>query len=114
LYLQYNLNYYDSNDLLAWDSLGEAEKDRGKALRDNLLRLKEILRKEFAGLANDFYVWVTGLKGELLQENSGAIQDQLNALNEKAENINSDSRLSDLEAANKRLEEAHIEEVTQL
>jgi Ca2+-binding EF-hand superfamily protein len=94
----------------AWERLGQAETERGKALRDNLLRLKEGLRKDFADLANDFQRWVLTIKAELVKGDEGSPEQQLEDLNRKEEEINNDQRLANLEASNKRLEEAGIDE----
>ncbi len=68
------------------------------------------MRKEFAALANEFYVWVTQLKTELLQDLSGDLNEQLEALKMKEDSINQDTHLQELEVTNKRLEDAHIDE----
>ena len=94
----------------AWELLGQAETERGKALRDNLLRLKEVLRKDFAELANDFQRWVLTIKAELVKGDSGSVENQLEELKQKEDEINNDQRLANLEAANKRLEDAGIDE----
>eukprot|EP01114_Cavostelium_apophysatum_P014749 TRINITY_DN38_c0_g3_i1.p2 TRINITY_DN38_c0_g3~~TRINITY_DN38_c0_g3_i1.p2 ORF type:complete len:624 (-),score=257.07 TRINITY_DN38_c0_g3_i1:2085-3956(-) len=90
----------------AWERLGEAEKDRGKALRDHLNKQKDQLRKRFADLATDFYDYVTGLKKDVAEVgNSGDLPDQLATLRAKEEEIDNDQRVGDLTAAHKDLED---------
>lgn len=90
----------------AWDRLGEAEKDRGKALRDHLNRQKDGLRKQFADVASEFYDHVTGLKKDIAESgNRGDLNDQLNFLKTKEEEVENDQRAADLQAIYKNLED---------
>ena len=75
-----------------------------------MLRLKEVLRKDFAGLANEFHVWVVQLKADLLKDTGGELKDQLNDLKAKENEINNDTRLSALQSSHKQLEDAGIDE----
>jgi Ca2+-binding EF-hand superfamily protein len=90
----------------AWERLGEAEKDRGKALRDHLNKQKDNLRRRFADLANEFYEHATHTKKEISDSGSkGDLNDQLNFLKGKEEEINKDRRTEELQSVNQILED---------
>lgn len=88
----------------AWERLGVAENERGKALRDHLLKQKDRLRKDFGDKANEFYAFVTNLKNEVTKEGSGDLQDQLNNVKKIEEQIESDVRARDLQELHQQLE----------
>lgn len=67
--------------------MGVAENERGKALRDHLLKQKDKLRKDYGDQANDFYNWVTNLKNEVTKEGGGDLQDQLNNVKKIEEQV---------------------------
>jgi len=90
----------------AWEQLGEAEKNRGKALRDHLNKQKDVLRKRFADQASDFYEFVTSMKRDIADAGSqGEPQEQLNFLKTKETELENDKRSSELQETYKLLEE---------
>lgn len=92
-----------------WQMLFESEKNRGKALRENLIAAKDNLKKQFADQANDFVNWLEGIKKDVL-ESSGTLQEQLDIVNAKDNELNNDDRVTKLDETNKQVEEAGIDE----
>jgi len=99
---------------VAWDRLGEAEKDRGKALRDHLNKQKDFLRKRFADLASDFYDHVTRLKKDVAESgNIGDLNDQLNYLKAKEVELDNNDKAEDLQSVYKILEDLGLADENQ-
>jgi len=90
----------------AWERLAEAEKDRGKALRDHLNKQKDGLRKGFADSANDFYDYITGVKKTIGDSvNHGDLSEQLNFLKQTENELESDLRAARLQEIGQALED---------
>ncbi len=69
------------------------------------------MRKEFAELADDFSKWSTAVKGEVLQQNGGTLEEQFQEIQLRAEQIESSThRITELEESNSKLERAGIED----
>eukprot|EP01112_Ceratiomyxa_fruticulosa_P005724 TRINITY_DN16570_c0_g1_i1.p1 TRINITY_DN16570_c0_g1~~TRINITY_DN16570_c0_g1_i1.p1 ORF type:complete len:557 (+),score=147.06 TRINITY_DN16570_c0_g1_i1:126-1673(+) len=85
------------NDIdAAWESLALAENERSKALREHISKLKEQLRVHYANNANNFYNWVTQLKKEVVGID-GPLSDQHQLLLHKLQEINTGSKLKEVE-----------------
>jgi len=90
----------------AWERLAEAEKNRGKALRDHLNKNKDGLRKGFADAANEFYDYVTGVKKNVADSgNHGDLQEQLAFLKQTETDMDSDHRSAKVEELGRTLED---------
>jgi len=91
---------------IAWEQLGEAEKDRSKALRDHLNKHKDTLRKQFADAASDFYDFITHTKKDIAESaKQGDLHEQLNYLKAKEQEIDSDPRSDSIQQIHRVLEE---------
>jgi len=94
----------------AWIRLAEAERDRVKAVRDHINKLKDQLRKRFADAANEFSAFIHQVKGDLMQPGTGDIQEQLAELNRKEAELESNSTVTDLQELYKLLEAHGLED----
>jgi len=94
----------------AWNALGIKESERGKALRDNIGRLKEFLRVNFAERANKLYEWIIHLKDAVVAPAGGDLQSQLNFLHSKAAEALNNPRIKELEELHRQSEAAGIDE----
>jgi len=90
---------------VAWEQLGEAEKNRGKALRDHLNKQKDDLRKKYAELANEFYDFIVGFKKDISDSGTREPQDQLAYLKKRESELEKDSRPDELKTSYNLLEE---------
>ncbi len=69
------------------------------------------MKKAFAELADDFSKWSTAVKGEVLQQNGGTLEEQFQEIQLRAEQIESSThRITELEESNSKLERAGIED----
>jgi len=93
----------------AWERLAEAEKNRGKALRDHLNKQKDGLRKGFADSASDFYDYITGMKKTIGDSvNHGDLNEQLNFLKQTENEMDSDQRAVKLQELGQVLDDLGI------
>jgi len=90
----------------AWERLAEAEKNRGKALRDHLNKNKDGLRKGFADAASEYYDFIITIKkGVAESSNKGDLQEQLAYLKQTETELDNDSRSAKLKDVAKTCEE---------
>lgn len=98
----------------AWDRLAEAEKNRGKALRDHLNKQKDSLRKQFADLANSFYDDVMKTKKDIADsDNIGDLNEQLNFLKGKEGELENNDKVGELQNLHKILEDLGLADENQ-
>jgi len=93
----------------AFAALAEAEKQRGKALRDHLAQQKEALHKGYADKANYTLQWLQGIK-VAVNDQSGSPTDQLARLEEKSAELQDGAPLKDAESAYRLVEQSGLED----
>lgn len=98
----------------AWERLGRAESDRGKALRDHLGKLKDSLRNQYSEAANKFYQWITETKDLVIAPGEGNLESQLKIINSKVDDVSNNPAIKELAALHKLLEEYGIEDNPEL
>jgi len=98
----------------AWQRLGKAESDRGKALRDHLGKLKDKLRAEYSDAASKFYEWLTETKDLVIAPGEGGLDEQLSIINKKVADVSNNPAIKELERLHKLLEEYGIEDNPEL
>jgi len=93
----------------AFAGLAEAEKQRGKALRDHLAQQKEALHKAYADSANGALQWLQGIKVSV-NDQSGSPADQLARLEEKSGELQAGGPLKEAETAYRSVEQSGLED----
>jgi len=93
----------------AFQALAEAERHRGKALRDHLSQQKDALHKSYAERAQNTAQWLQGIKISV-NDQSGEPQEQLANLTEKSAELETAEPLKETEVVYKQLELSGLED----
>jgi len=93
----------------AFHALAEAERVRGKALRDHLAQQKDALHKKYADRAQNTQQWLQGIK-VASNDQSGDLADQLRNVEEKSAELAAGEPLKETETVYKELEQSGLED----